>query len=309
MTNPLYHRSLVSINDLKESDIDLILNLAKRYKQGEIKTKVLHDKIIGSCFFEPSTRTRLSFETAILRLGGQTIGFADGQNTSLNAKGESLRDSLRIIGSYVDALIMRHPQEGAARLAKELTQIPVINAGDGANQHPTQTLLDLFSIQETQGKLKGLHLGLVGDLKHGRTIHSLVQAAAMYDMRLYFVAPSLLGLPESLSFDLKRRGVKFSFHNTVSEVIDKLDILYLTRLQKERFDASHAEGEFLKLALKASDLKSVKANLKILHPLPRKEELPIEIDQTPYAYYFEQAKNGVYVREALLHLILCQSLA
>ncbi len=287
---------LLSIHDLTRNDIAKVLNAAKAL-QKKPQPEALKGKIIALCFFEPSTRTRLSFETAVLRLGGQTIGFSD--TTALStAKGESLQDTIRMISSYADAIVIRHPLEGAARLAAEVSSVPVINAGDGANQHPTQTLLDLFTINEAFGKLEGLHLGIMGDLKHGRTVHSLVEAAAHFDMRLYFVAgdPSCT-LPPYLLEYLKLQGVRFSFHREVKEIVPKLDVLYLTRLQKERLQGQ-APAEYKTLCL--DDLHGAKAHLKILHPLPRQEELPAAIDATPYAHYFEQAKNGVVVREAIL---------
>ncbi len=296
---------LLSIHDLNRDDIANVLKTAKAL-QKKPQPEALKGKIIALCFFEPSTRTRLSFETAVLRLGGQTIGFSD--TTALStAKGESLQDTIRMISSYADAIVIRHPLEGAARLAAEVSSIPVINAGDGANQHPTQTLLDLFTINEAFGKLEGLHLGIMGDLKHGRTVHSLVEAAAHFDMRLYFVAgdPSCT-LPPYLLEYLKLQGVRFSFHREVKEIVPKLDVLYLTRLQKERLSGpadsrvnlgspwSHYQ------CLSLDDLNGAKTHLKILHPLPRQEELPVAIDATPYAHYFEQAKNGIVVRKAIL---------
>jgi aspartate carbamoyltransferase catalytic subunit len=304
MNNPFYQRSLINMKELSTEAIQQILALALRYKNNEIKQKFLTDKIIAHCFFEPSTRTRFSFEAANLRLGGQNIAMLDPDRNSSQLKGESLQDCLKVIGSYADAMVIRHPCEGTARLAAEVTGIPVINAGDGANQHPTQTLLDLFTIQETQGRLHGLHLAVVGDLKHGRTTHSLVQAASLFDMRLYFVAPNQLALPEILSFELKRQGIKFSFHQSIAEIISKVDILYLTRLQKERFaDAPDIEQAFAAMRCTPELLDAAKPTLKILHPLPRLIELPNSIDETPFASYFEQAKNGLYVREALLHAI------
>ena len=293
--NMLKH--LISISDLSKTEIINILDLAVEYKNG-LKHKPLHDKIIASCFFEASTRTRLSFESAILRLGGKVIGFADSNNTSFAAKGESLTDTLKMINCYADAIVMRHPQDGSARLASEVCTIPIINAGDGANQHPTQTLLDLFSIHDTQKTLEGVHLGLMGDLKHSRTVHSLISAARHFAMKLYFISPKSLRLDDDALLELKLSGIQYSFHQNISDVIDKLDCLYLTRLQKERF--GNVEHDNYGITL--DNLKNVKPNFKIMHPLPRQSELPIEIDYTPYAYYFMQAQNGVYVRQALLDL-------
>lgn len=290
-------RSLVSISDLNKDEILEILKLSDKFKNG-YKSNILEGKIVASCFFEASTRTRLSFESAVLRLGGRIIGFADANATSFGAKGESLVDTLKIINGYADALIIRHPLDGSARLASEVCSVPVINAGDGANQHPTQTLLDLFSIQDTQDRLEGINLGLMGDLKHSRTVHSLVYAAKLFNMRLYFIAPKSLRIDDEQLFALKQAGIEYSFHLDADEVIDKLDCLYLTRQQKERFTTGIAENYKINL----DTLKNAKSNLKILHPLPRQEELPPELDNTPYAYYFYQAQNGLYVRQALLSL-------
>ena len=302
MKNTLYGRDIVSIGELSESEITLILDTAATIKQ-EGRPDYLKGKILGSCFFEPSTRTRLSFEAAMMRLGGQVIGFADSATTSTK-KGETLSDSMRILSGYADAIVLRHSLEGAARLAAEVSNKPVINAGDGANSHPTQTLLDLFTIRECQGKLTELHMAFVGDLKYGRTVHSLAQAGARYHMRYYFVSPDILMMPDNVCDSLKNAGVRFSCHNSIEEVVDQLDILYMTRLQKERF----AESEFKKVqdqfSLSASMLKNVKPNFRVLHPLPRVNELHTDVDKTPYAYYFEQAANGLFVREAILSLLL-----
>ena len=294
-------KNLISISDLSKADILRVLNLAMEYKNG-LKRKPLQDKIIASCFFEASTRTRLSFESAILRLGGKVIGFSDSANTSLGAKGESLSDTLKTINCYADAIVMRHPQDGSARLASELCTIPIINAGDGANQHPTQTLLDLFSIRDTQGTLDGIHLGLMGDLKHSRTVHSLISAAKYFSMKLYFISPKSLRLDDEALLELKLSGIQYSFHQDIADVIDKLDCLYMTRLQKERFGNIEHDNYEINLGV----LNRAKSNLKILHLLPRQSELPVEIDSTPYAYYFIQAQNGVYVRQALLDLLFSE---
>lgn len=292
-------KHLISIHDLSRTDILEFLDFA-RDLQSTPKTGLLKDKIITLAFFEPSTRTRMSFEAAALRLGGKVMGFADTAQTSI-AKGESLSDTLKILGGYSDALVIRHPSEGSARLASHVAGIPVINAGDGANQHPTQTLLDLFTMRACFGKLEGLHLALTGDLKYGRTIHSLVEAASLFDMRLYFIAAEGLELPAQLTEILKMRSIRFSFHRHIAEIIDKADVLYLTRLQKERFQN---ERGISYQGLNAEILKNAKPSLKILHPLPRQEELPTEIDTTPHAAYFEQARNGVIVREAVLAKLL-----
>jgi len=290
--------NLISIADLNKSEILKILTLAQAFKEG-LNKRSLVGKVIGTCFFESSTRTRLSFESATARLGGQTIGFADSGTTSL-VKGESLVDTLKIISCYADLLIIRHPLDGAARLASEVCSIPVINAGDGANQHPSQTLLDLFSILDSQGRLEGINLGIMGDLKYSRTVHSLVSAAKLFNMQLYFIAPKALRIDDEHLFMLKKAGIHYSFHLKLDEVIDKLDCVYLTRLQKERYVDSVILDNY-KITLDVLD--KARPNLKILHPLPRQEELPIEIDTTPHAYYFTQAHNGLYIRQALLDIL------
>lgn len=290
--------SLISINDLTKDQILEVLDLANKFKNG-YKSNILEGKVIASCFFEASTRTRLSFESAICYLGGKVIGFSEATNTSLGAKGESLVDTLKIIDGYADCLVIRHPLDGAARLADEICRNPVINAGDGANQHPTQTLLDLFTILDTQGSLDNIHIGLMGDLKHSRTIHSLLHTAKFFNMKLYFIAPKALRMNDDQLFMLKQYGVQYSFHMNAEEVIDKLDCLYLTRLQKERF--TDVVLDSYKITM--DTLNQAKPNLKIMHPLPRQDELPIEIDSTPYVHYFQQAKNGVYVRKAILSSI------
>lgn len=295
----LKNKSLISINDLSKKDIINIINRAKEFKNGLTKTS-LANKVIASCFFEHSTRTRMSFESAIAKLDGKVIGFADSSSTSLSGKGESLIDTLKIIGEYADLLIIRHPLDGSARLASDICNIPIINAGDGANQHPTQTLLDLFSIEDSQGSLEGVSLGIMGDLKYSRTVHSLITAAQLFSMKLFFISPPSLRVDEDCLFKLKCSGTNYSFHQKPEQVIDQLDCLYITRLQKERFALETHDEYQISLAL----LDRAKANLKILHPLPRKEELPYEIDDTKFAYYFTQAKNGLYVRQALLDMIL-----
>ncbi len=298
----LRNRSILSIADLSKEEILLILKRAEEMKKKAPK-ELLKSKILASCFYEPSTRTRLSFESAMIRLGGSVIGFSDSHSTSAK-KGESLHDSMKVMGQYADLIVLRHPSEGSARAASEATDKPVINAGDGANQHPTQTLLDLFSIKECQKNLKGLHLAFVGDLKFGRTVHSLSLACAHFDMRLFFVSPQRLALPEEISHSLKKQGIKFSFHRTIEEVVDKVEILYMTRIQKERLDpASYEECKNVYI-LKEEMLKKTKKNLKVFHPLPRVNEIEVSIDKTPFAYYFQQAENGLYVRMALLSLIL-----
>lgn len=297
----LSSRDLVLISDLSKAEIELILETALKFKKTP-KPDLLKGSILANCFFEPSTRTRLSFESAMHRLGGSVIGFSEGGTTSTQ-KGECLSDSVKVIGSYADILVIRHPQEGAARLAAEATDKPVINGGDGANQHPTQTLVDLFTIRESQGKIDELHIALVGDLKYGRTIHSLTLGLAQYAVRLYFVSPEGLTLPDPIGHELKKKKIQFSFHERLDEVIPKIDILYMTRIQKERFLDAHTQLTNTCL-LKRKMLEKAKPNLRILHPLPRLDEIEEILDDTPFALYFQQAANGVAVRMALLALFL-----
>jgi aspartate carbamoyltransferase catalytic subunit len=280
-----------------------VLALANKLKQQAAHQALLKDKLIAHCFFEPSTRTRLSFETASLRLGGKVIGFSSGESLSVQ-KGETLHDTIRMVSSYADLIILRHPKEGSARFAADVADIPVINAGDGANQHPTQTLVDLFSIQECQQRLDNLSIALVGDLKYGRTIHSFVQACKFFDMRLFLVSPNALTMPDSICDKLKREGVRFSFHQSIEEVIPKVDILYMIRIQQERLTKEEYQQIEKQFVLTSEMLNNAKPNLKVLHPLPRVKEIDVSVDQSPYAYYFQQAANGVYVRQALLTLLL-----
>lgn len=293
---------LISIRDLSLAQIQRILNLAMKMK-ADRPTDLLKNKIVANCFFEPSTRTRLSFETATLRLGGNVIGFASDDATSTK-KGETLQDTIRVISDYADLIVIRHPAEGAARLAADISSKPVINAGDGANQHPTQTLVDLFTIQECQQSIDNLSIALVGDLKYGRTIHSLVQACMLFDIRLYLVAPPALALPESACDALKNAGIRFSFHQSLEEIIPKVDILYMQRIQNERFHQNSQAAMEKPFILTAAMLEKAKPNLKVLHALPRVKEIDVSVDAMPQAHYFEQSANGVFVRQALLSMLL-----
>ncbi|MFH1426707.1 MAG: aspartate carbamoyltransferase [Candidatus Kerfeldbacteria bacterium] len=296
-------RDIISITDLTKQEINHILQVAEKMKKAP-KPSLLKDYVMASLFYEPSTRTRLSFETAAERLGMSIIGFAEA-GVSSTAKGESLHDSIKNIGLYADVIAMRHPAEGSARLAAEATDKPVINGGDGANQHPTQTLLDLFSIKESQKKLTGLSIALVGDLKFGRTTHSLAQALAHYDARLYFVAPDALQMPMHIQQYLKERNIKFSLHDKIESVINKVDIIYMTRIQKERFpDPLEYERVKNVYVLSTDMLEKVKPNMKVMHPLPRVNEIDPAVDNTKYAYYFQQAENGLFARQAVLSLVL-----
>ncbi|WP_407332154.1 aspartate carbamoyltransferase [Enterovibrio sp. 27052020O] len=305
MATSLYNKHIISIPELSREELELIVDTAGKLK-AEPNPTLLKNKVVASCFFEASTRTRLSFETAVQRLGGTVIGFPDAGNTSSGKKGETLSDSVQVISSYVDAFVMRHPKEGAARLASEFSKgVPVINGGDGANQHPTQTLLDLFSIFETQGRLDNLSIAMVGDLKYGRTVHSLTQALSKFDNnRFYFIAPDALAMPDYILEELDETGIPYSLHSSIEDVVPELDILYMTRVQKERFDESeyaHIKAAFI---LDTPALEHARENLKVLHPLPRVDEITVAVDKTPYAYYFQQAENGVYARQALLALVM-----
>ena len=303
MTNPLFQKDIISISDFTREHFEQILSTAQRLKE-QPQSDLLRGRLVGVTFFEGSTRTRLSFETAVLRLGGNVIGFSDAANTSLGRKGESLADSIRIITSYTDALVIRHPMEGAARLAADLSSVPVINAGDGANQHPSQTLLDMFTILETQGRLDDISIAFVGDLKYGRTVHSLAEALSLYHARMYLVSPASLAMPGYILSHLQHMGITYSVHSTIEEIIPKVDILYMTRVQKERFDETEYQHLRSRYILRPGMLAEARPGMKILHPLPRIDEITLGVDRTAHAYYFAQAENGVYAREALLSMVL-----
>lgn len=308
MANPLYGRNLITIESLSRQELELILTLTARCK-AQSTPPYLKDRIVASCFFEASTRTRLSFEAAVHRLGGSVIGFAEGQRSSSQQKGESLSDTIRIISGYADAVVLRHPQAGAAQQAVEAAAgIPVINAGDGTHQHPTQALLDLFTIQETQGRLDNLNLALVGDLKYGRTVHSLIQALMHFKgNHLFLVAPEAFSLPAALLQQLQQRGGTYSVHQQLKTVLPQCDILYMTRVQQERFQTTN-DPVTPPFTLTLADLQTARMNLKLLHPLPRVGEIAAEVDNSPHAYYFQQARNGLYTRQALLALLLSHDL-
>jgi aspartate carbamoyltransferase catalytic subunit len=255
-------------------------------------------------FFEPSTRTRLSFESAINRLGGKIVGFSDSSNSSVS-KGETLNDTILTVNNYCDLIVMRHPIEGSARYASEIASVPVINAGDGANQHPTQTLLDLYSIRKTQGRLDNLNIFMVGDLKYGRTVHSLMMAMSRWNTTFNFISPEELRMPDEFKLYLDNLGLRYYEHNDFTDIISKADIIYMTRVQKERF-SDPIEYEKVKnvYVLRNSMLKNTKPGMRILHPLPRVNEIHQDVDNNPKAYYFEQALNGVYTRQAIVCSLL-----
>ena len=293
-------KSFVTIADLSKEKIMSLLEAAARFEESPNR-KTLDGKVIATLFFEPSTRTRLSFETAVNRLGGRVIGFSDAA-TSSSSKGESLKDTIMMVGNYADLIVMRHHLEGAARYASEVSPVPIINAGDGANQHPSQTMLDLYSIYKTQGTLENLNIYLVGDLKYGRTVHSLLMAMRHFNPKFHFIAPKELAMPNEYKLYCKEHGINYVEHTDFTEeTIADADILYMTRVQRERFtDLMEYERVKDVYILKADMLKGTRDNLRILHPLPRVNEIATDVDESPKAYYFQQAKNGLYVREALI---------
>lgn len=293
------NKSLISINDYSKEEQISILELAAEFEK-EPRQKILNDHVIATLFFEPSTRTRLSFESAISQLGGKIIGFTDAANSSVS-KGETLMDTIKTVANYSDLIVMRHPLDGSARWASEVSDVPIINAGDGANQHPTQCLLDMYSIMKTQGSLDNIHIAFVGDLKYGRTVHSLTIALSQFNTTFHLVSPPELKLPSAVKKYIKDAGLNYHQYTDLNEVMDKVDILYMTRIQKERF-ADPMEYEKVKNSyiLKNDMLENSKENMKVLHPLPRVNEIEEAVDLNPKAYYFQQALNGVYVREALL---------
>ena len=293
-------KSFVTIADLSKEKIMSLLESAARFEANPNR-KTLDGKVIATLFFEPSTRTRLSFETAVNRLGGRVIGFSDAA-TSSSSKGESLKDTIMMVSNYADLIVMRHHLEGAARYASEVSPVPIINAGDGANQHPSQTMLDLYSIYKTQGTLENLNIYLVGDLKYGRTVHSLLMAMRHFNPLFHFIAPKELAMPNEYKLYCKEHGIRYVEHTDFTEeTIADADILYMTRVQRERFtDLMEYERVKDVYILKADMLKGTRDNLRILHPLPRVNEIATDVDDSPKAYYFQQAKNGLYVREALI---------
>ena len=297
---------VVSVRDFSREDIEHILNLADTFipiARGEESSTLMNGKIMATLFFEPSTRTRLRFESAMQRLGGRVLGFADPGGTSAK-KGETLADTIRMAAAYSDLIVLRHPQEGAARLASKFSDVPVINAGDGAGQHPTQTLLDLLTIRREAGKIDGKKIALVGDLKYGRTVHSLAYALAMFDTELTFVAPPTLQMPEEMIETVSQMGPKPTLVNSVEEVIADADVIYVTRIQKERFPDP---AEYRKVAevykITPELLEDAKNKMIVMHPLPRVKEISPEVDETDYAAYFKQAFYGVPTRMALVSLV------
>lgn len=297
------NKSLVSITDYSKPEYLKILEVAADFERNSYQD-LLKGKVISTLFFEPSTRTRLSFESSINRLGGKVIGFSDANSSSVT-KGETLYDTIKVVSNYAELIVMRHPLEGSARYASEHSRVPIINAGDGANQHPTQTLLDLYSIYKTQGRLDDLTICMVGDLKYGRTVHSLLMALSVFNANFYFISPDELKMPAEYKMYLDKLGLKYQEDKDIGENIKGADIIYMTRVQKERFsDPIEYERTKNAYVLKNDMLIGAKSTMKVLHPLPRVNEIDQQVDSSPHAYYFQQTENGVYVRQAIISLIL-----
>ena len=299
MTN----KSLISITDFSTEEILRILEIAEDF-ENKPEPHLLDGKVVATLFFEPSTRTRLSFESAVNRLGGRIIGFSD-PNISSVSKGETLKDTIRIVSNYCDLIVMRHPLEGSCRYASEVATVPVINAGDGAHQHPTQTLLDMYSIKKTQKRLENINIFMVGDLKYGRTVHSLVQAMSPFNPIFNFISHPKLKMPKEYLDFLDQKGVKYYQHEQFNDIISEADIIYMTRVQRERFqDLIEYEKTKDLYILRNSMLANTNPTMKILHPLPRVNEIQQDVDANPKAYYFEQALNGVFARQAVISYVL-----
>ena len=293
------NRSIVSIADYGKEKIQYLLDMATEF-EAHPNRQLLKGKVVATLFFEPSTRTRLSFETAANRLGARVIGFTDPKVTS-SSKGETLKDTIKMVSNYADVIVMRHKLEGAALYASEVTNVPIINAGDGSNLHPSQTMLDLYSIYKTQGTLENLNIYLVGDLKYGRTVHSLITAMRHFHPVFHFIAPKELAMPQEYKLYCKAHDIEFHEHTAFNEEeIADADILYMTRVQKERFsDLMEYERVKNVYILRNSMLAKAKPNMKIMHPLPRVNEIAYDVDSNPHAYYIQQAQNGLYAREAI----------
>ena len=291
--------NFVTIADLTREKILYMIEMAQEFERHPNR-ELLKGKVVATLFFEPSTRTRLSFETAANRLGARVIGFADPKITS-GTKGETLKDTISMVANYADVIVMRHYIEGAAQYASEVTDVPIVNAGDGAHQHPSQCMLDLYSIYKTQGTLENLNIYLVGDLKYGRTVHSLIMAMRHFNPTFHFVAPKELAMPNEYKLYCKEHGIKYQEHTAFNEkVIQDADIVYMTRVQKERFsDLMEYERVKNVYILRNSMLAKAKPNMKIMHPLPRVNEIAYDVDSNPHAYYIQQAKNGLFAREAI----------
>ena len=298
-------RDIISIRDFSRKEIDYLLRVAKKVEETpEDRLKVLQGKIMGSLFFEPSTRTRLSFEVAMKKLGGEVVGFSEPALTSIK-KGETLADTIRVVENYVDVIVLRHPLEGSARMAADYASIPVINAGSGAEEHPTQAFLDLYTIYKEKGRIDGLNIGILGDLRYGRTVHSLTYALSLYnDITLYLISPEQLKMRREVLENIRDK-LKFKEMLNVEKALPELDVLYVTRIQKERFpDLSEYERVKGTYRITLSTLKKAKKDLILMHPLPRVDEVDVEVDKTSHAVYFKQVKYGLITRMALLGLVL-----
>ncbi|WP_313694792.1 aspartate carbamoyltransferase [Halorarum halobium] len=298
------HDHLLSAGQLTREDIEAVLDRAAEMAADPAGVAERHaDRLLALCFFEPSTRTKMSFDAAMKRLGGDTVDMGTVESSSVK-KGESLADTVRVIEGYADGIVLRHPSEGAAKLAAEFVDVPVVNAGDGAGQHPSQTLLDLYTMRENAG-LDDLTVGIMGDLKYGRTVHSLAEALTTFDARMHFVSPESLKLPRGVQFDLHEAGARLREHTDLAEVLPELDVLYVTRIQRERFPD---ENEYQKVAgqyqIDAETLDAARDDLTVMHPLPRVDEIAPDVDANEHATYFRQAHNGVPVRMALLDELL-----
>ncbi|MBR1683248.1 MAG: aspartate carbamoyltransferase [Bacteroidaceae bacterium] len=296
----MMNRSLVTIADHSREKIEYLIRMAQEFEK-QPNRLLLQGRIVATLFFEPSTRTRLSFETAANRLGARVIGFADPKVTS-GTKGETLKDTIMMVSNYADIIVMRHHLEGAARYASEIAPVPIINAGDGANQHPSQTMLDLYTIYQTQGTLDNLNIYLVGDLKYGRTVHSLLTAMRHFHPTFHFIAPDELAMPDTYKEYCRQHDIQYVEHQDFdADVIAGADILYMTRVQRERFtDLMEYERVKDRYLLKLDMLSKARPNMRILHPLPRVNEIEYSIDDDPHAYYFQQARNGLFARQALI---------
>jgi len=299
-------RNLISMEDLTREDIDLILDYSAKMESVAVKrSKELDGKIMACLFFEPSTRTRLSFESAMIRLGGSVLGFADVATSSAGGKGETLADTIRTVERYADVIVIRHNLDGSARVAAEFSRIPVINAGSGSEEHPTQALLDLYSIKKLKGKIDGMSISLCGDLKYGRTVHSLGMALAHYKVTVKLAAPPGLRMKPAIIGEMKKAGLHVTEVDTLEEAVKDVDVVYMTRIQKERFpDIREYDAVKGKFRLRLDEVRMMREDAIILHPLPRVDEIEPEVDKTPQAKYFDQVYNGVITRMAILKLIL-----
>ena len=299
--------SIISMNDMSKEEILNILELARKIDEtpDDEKLKFLYGKIIATLFFEPSTRTKMSFESAAQRWGAQVLQLPPVEQSSLK-KGESFRDTIKMVEAYSDLIVVRHPLDGAARLADETSKKAIINAGDGSNQHPSQTLLDLYTILEEKGSLENLEIAFVGDLKYGRTVHSLVKALTHFNPKIYFIAPQILQMPQYLLDELDKNNIKYEVLEDFRDCLDKIDVFYMTRIQKERFpdieDYEQVKGIYV--INKENILGKCKDDMIILHPLPRVDEISTDLDDTKHALYFKQARNGIPVRQAMMMTVL-----